>query len=88
MAAGLRLAVLLGGEASGDIKFELGGKASSDTELEAEEPFRIPEEKPMAYWLNLSGNVRHNSSCKWYEKTKRGRACTADEGRPCGQCGG
>lgn len=39
-------------------------------------------------WLNTTSNVRHNQSCKHFENTKRGRACTASEGKPCGMCGG
>lgn len=42
----------------------------------------------LTHWLNTNGNVRHNSSCRWFEKTKRGRMCTAEEGKPCGICGG
>lgn len=40
------------------------------------------------YWLNLSSNVRHNSSCEHYQKSRNGRACTKDEGNACGICGG
>ncbi len=40
------------------------------------------------YWLNLSSGVRHNSQCKNYKNTKRGRPCSANEGRPCGICKG
>jgi len=40
------------------------------------------------YWLNTGSNVRHNSSCKHYRATKRGRECQADEGKACGICGG
>jgi hypothetical protein len=39
-------------------------------------------------WLNTSSNVRHNSTCKYFRKTKRGRHCEADEGKACGICGG
>lgn len=46
------------------------------------------EAQPLAYWLNTNGNVRHNSMCRWYHNTKRGRACGPDDGKPCGQCGG
>ena len=42
----------------------------------------------LLYWLNTTSNSRHNSTCKWYKQTKRGRACKANEGHPCGQCGG
>jgi len=40
------------------------------------------------YWLNTSSNVRHNSGCRYYQKTKKGRSCGPDEGRACGMCGG
>lgn len=42
----------------------------------------------LTHWLNLNGNVRHNSTCRNFKNTKNGRMCTADEGRPCGLCGG
>jgi hypothetical protein len=42
----------------------------------------------LTHWLNPDSGVRHNSSCRWYANTKSGRRCTADEGRPCGICGG
>ncbi len=42
----------------------------------------------LGYWLNTSSNVRHNSSCRYFNNTKRGRACSADEGKACGICGG
>jgi hypothetical protein len=42
----------------------------------------------LTHWLNLNGNVRHNSRCRNFKNTKNGRMCTADEGRPCGLCGG
>ena len=47
-----------------------------------------PSEKEMLYWLNTASNVRHNQRCEHFQKTKRGRLCTADEGKPCGICGG
>lgn len=40
------------------------------------------------YWLNTSSNVRHNSTCKYFEKTKRGRFCGPNDGKACGICGG
>ncbi len=47
-----------------------------------------PKEQKMLYWLNTSSDVRHNEHCEHFQKTKRGRLCTADEGKPCGLCGG
>lgn len=40
------------------------------------------------YWMNTSSHVRHNSGCRFYKNTKHGRACSANEGKPCGICGG
>ena len=45
-------------------------------------------EAVLSYWLNTGSNVRHNQSCRWHRKTKRGRACSSTEGKACGQCGG
>ena len=41
----------------------------------------------MSYWLSTNSNKRHNSDCRWYEKSK-GRTCTASEGVACKICGG
>jgi len=46
------------------------------------------DDKPLSFWLNTSGNVRHNSTCRYFENTKRGRACSKSEGKACGICGG
>jgi hypothetical protein len=40
------------------------------------------------YWLNTKTGVRHNAGCRNFENTKGGRLCDADEGKPCGICGG
>lgn len=47
-----------------------------------------PPAAATAFWLNTGSNVRHNPSCRWFGKTKRGRYCRADEGKACGDCGG
>ncbi|NQT17374.1 MAG: thermonuclease family protein [Planctomycetes bacterium] len=47
-----------------------------------------PKEGSGLHWLNTSSNVRHNSSCQWFGKTKRGRFCGPEEGKACGMCGG
>ncbi len=40
------------------------------------------------YWLNTGSNVRHNAQCEYFQNTRRGRFCSANEGKPCGACGG
>ena len=40
------------------------------------------------FWLNTSSIVRHNRTCEYFKNTKSGRFCGANEGKPCGQCGG
>lgn len=47
-----------------------------------------PQTAAGGHWLNISSGVRHNSSCKWFGQTSRGRACGPEEGKPCGICGG
>ena len=54
-------------------------RSSSDTGNPAESS---------THWLNTSSNVRHNAGCQYFKNTKRGRACSDDEGKPCGTCGG
>lgn len=53
---------------------------------------KVTQDKPPSadarYWLNTSSNVRHNSSCEHFGKTKKGRECTSTEGKACGICGG
>ena len=49
---------------------------------------QIQNASQASYWLNTSSNVRHNKTCKWFNKTKKGRFCTKDEGKACGICGG
>jgi len=49
---------------------------------------RKPQDASGGYWLNSSSGVRHNSSCKWFGQTSRGRPSGPDEGKACGICGG
>ncbi len=48
---------------------------------------RAPHSKG-PYWLNTSGGRRHNSTCRYFRNTKKGRICSREEGSPCGICGG
>jgi hypothetical protein len=95
VAAGLRLAVLLGG--SDEVELAGEGEPVGDVFDEATirpaprvtpTPLSGDPNAELSHWLNLNGNVRHNSTCEWFQNTKRGRMCSADEGRPCGKCGG
>ncbi len=99
VAAGLRLARLLGGEprtrtASQQELYDEYADGSEDSRETFESREHIPN-KPdqttrpaVSHWLNTNSNVRHNRSCKNFENTKNGRYCAPDEGRPCGICGG
>ncbi len=42
---------------------------------------------PGNYWLTDSSGIRHNSKCRYFQKSK-GRPCGAQDGRPCQKCGG
>lgn len=96
VAAGVRLAVVLGAQkiappaaaqdATSDAPFTEA--MARPTRSSPSAALSATPSSSTTHWLNLNGNVRHNSSCRWYENTKRGRLCTPDEGRPCGQCGG
>ena len=92
VAAGLRLGALLGGDRVAVEGPEVDESVFAGTPPESESRNPVPESAvaPVntGYWLNLNSNVRHNSSCRNYEGTKNGRHCTADEGKPCGICGG
>lgn len=48
---------------------------------------RIADPQATGYWLTTGSGVRHNAGCQWYARSK-GRYCSVDEGRPCGNCGG
>jgi endonuclease YncB( thermonuclease family) len=39
-------------------------------------------------WLNTASGMRHNQRCERFQKTKEGRFCGPNEGKPCGICGG
>ena len=57
------------------------------SDLNPKEPSqKVPVAK--RFWLNTSGNVRHNETCTYFNNTKRGRFCTASDGKACGKCGG
>jgi len=42
----------------------------------------------VGYWLNTNSSVRHNSTCRYYRNTSRGRFCNRADGKACGLCGG
>jgi micrococcal nuclease len=44
-------------------------------------------DQTQGYWLTTASNTRHNSKCRYYEKTK-GRPCGPNEGKACKICGG
>ncbi len=48
---------------------------------------KSPADQTQNYWLTTASNVRHNSKCRYYQKTK-GRPCGPNEGTPCKICGG
>ncbi|WP_339908970.1 hypothetical protein [Symmachiella dynata] len=48
----------------------------------------VDSPQAFSHWLNTSSSVRHNSSCRWFNNTKRGRMCGPNEGRGCKICGG
>lgn len=50
-------------------------------------PVESRDEK-MSYWLNTSSGVRHNQRCEHFQKTKKGKLCGPNDGKPCGICGG
>ena len=88
IAAGVRLAALLGAEPSREPYRPAAESAlSADVPLAKTERSASPTPKTQ-YWLNTNGNVRHNATCRWFGTTKRGHYCGPDEGTPCGECGG
>ena len=93
ITAGLRLAALLGAKPTSrtsKVQLPVNNRAVpipvtsfAPRQLQAAQP-----QVAMMHWLNTKTDARHNQSCRWYRKTGHGRYCTADEGKPCGQCGG
>jgi len=64
-------------------------KAKQRSFVERTSPSEVQSKPATAtYWLNTGSDVRHNSSCRYYMNTKRGRLCTGKKGRGCGICGG
>lgn len=94
VAAGERLAMLLGGQVTGQppsIPTTATERSSAETPPRATSTVSTKtgdSSSKLSYWLNTSNNIRHNSSCRYYHKTKQGRACGPDEGKACGICGG
>jgi hypothetical protein len=99
VAAGLRLGVLLGGDPARAIEVADDSAHAAADDIFADPPTarrprlsatRLTAEPAakLAYWINTKSHVRHNSNCQWFKNTKRGRLCSADEGKACGECGG
>lgn len=40
-----------------------------------------------SYWVSTNSNTRHNSRCKYYQKSK-GHSCGPSTGKACKICGG
>ena len=57
----------------------LPAQAASSTQTE--------EKQTTGYWLTSSSRKRHNSSCRYYQKSS-GKPCGAEDGIPCKLCGG
>jgi hypothetical protein len=86
IAAGIRLSVLLGAEP--DEPQEVDTLVAEPTVPLFSSPTESESRPISRYWLNTKTNVRHKESCRWFGKTSAGRYCDADEGEPCGICGG
>jgi hypothetical protein len=74
------------------VKGESVAAKTVDFEPEQNSPTaRLPVSSSSApapkFWLTTSSNKRHNSSCRYFEKS-RGRFCGPTEGIPCKLCGG
>ncbi len=59
----------------------------AETAQKANAPAEPPDALGGPCWLTESSGVRHNSTCRYYRKS-RGRPCGENEGRPCKRCGG
>ncbi len=64
-------------------EYRKAGSKSTSSKSDTSKPKAVT-----GYWLNTSSGTRHNSNCRYYENTKRGKPCGKAEGRPCGTCGG
>lgn len=101
VAAGLRLAVILGDKPQKNSR-ELAKQIAEESDaarlrtqkflerFAGDEPTPTSRVKTQVkdYWLNTESGVRHNSGCRHYGKTESGRYCSGSEGKACGICGG
>ncbi len=67
---------------------DLGEAVSSGSQPHSSSSTQTRSASTGTHWLNTSGNVRHNSSCQYFQNTKRGRLCGPTDGKACGKCGG
>jgi len=63
------------------------GNAAAGVMAESKPEINVQEEA-ILYWINSNSMVRHNSTCRYYGKTRSGYYTTEKEGRACGLCGG
>lgn len=53
----------------------------------AQREYKVADKQGCTYWITKSSNKRHNSSCRWYKKSKG--YCTDEKiGVACKLCGG
>jgi len=59
-------------------------------QAQAAESESATDEDPAAatHWLNTTTGVRHNSKCRFFKKTRKGRMCGPNEGKACRICKG
>lgn len=52
------------------------------------DPEKLEKQAVSKYWIVLPARTRHNSTCQYYQNTKKGYLTDEKEGTACNQCGG